>query len=359
MKIHLSDLCVSLFVILLSISSGATLCFQVTGSTLDPVEKIQRLKSEDRRDEALDLFQFYRDNGGIDQHELEKLEDELEYSTFEKGISLLDGAVTGRIHDTYSGLGAIGSDLCIIGDIRDLGLQSWLFFKDEDTDAIVGVLSGLGIALSVTPYTDVLASYAKNTVKYLRKISGLSSDGWIVQYLLKGRLSLDESKKLYQLFKSNGFCIPRTASLLSYVRNTRYLELVTDLVSRFKRTGRAFVSITGDAGLFLYEKIPKPLTHILMKGFQRNPKVILGFTKVHLALHSLKIFKKYNIIGLLVPVMGLSLLLTLLPLWLTLIIFIGSSAFSAVIINRKYRWIKEKVTYVKSNLFSRKPGKRS
>ncbi|MBA3010042.1 MAG: hypothetical protein FP812_07375 [Desulfobacula sp.] len=204
MKKHLSKLLILLFVILLMISSGTTLFIQITGSQFDPIQKIQELQSQNRRDEALDLVQFYEENNTIDPQKLKELKEGLEYTLAEKFKSIVDGAITGRVYDTFSGIGAIGSDLTLYGDIRDLGIQSWRYLRDEKTDVIVAVLSGIGIILSAKPFADVIASYVKNTVKYLRNFSMINHGG-ILQKLLKGKLTLEESKLVFNLLKkTNG-----------------------------------------------------------------------------------------------------------------------------------------------------------
>jgi hypothetical protein len=187
------------------ISSGTALYFQLTGSKFDPIKAIQDLQSQNRRDEALDLVQFYEENKTVDT---EKLKGDLEYTSFEKLKSFTRGAIKGEIKDTYSGIGAISSDLTLYGDIRDLGIQTFRYLKDEKTDVIVAALSGIGIILSTKPFLDIFASYAKNTVKYLRNVSGISSNNGIIKKTLKGDLSLKESKQICDLLKKTNAQYP-------------------------------------------------------------------------------------------------------------------------------------------------------
>ena len=204
MKKHLFKLLVYLFVMLLIISSGTALYYQITESQFDPIKAIQKLQSQARRDEALDLAQFYEENDTIEPLKLKELKDDLEYTSIEKIKSFTKGAIKGEVNDTYSGIGAISSDLTLYGDIRDLGIQSWLYLRNEKTDVIIAVLSGLGIILSAKPFADVIASYAKNTVKYLRKVPDLGNSG-ILKKILKGDLSLKESRSVYDVLKkTNG-----------------------------------------------------------------------------------------------------------------------------------------------------------
>jgi len=193
---------------LILISSGTALYFQLTGSKSDPIKAIQKLQSQKRRDEALDLVQFYEENKTIDPQKLEEFKGELEYTSFEKFKSFTRGAIKGEVQDTYSGIGAISSDLCVYGDVRDLGIQSWRYLKNEKTDIMVAALSGIGIILSAKPFADVIASYAKNTVKYLHRISIFSDNGTILKKVLKGKLSLKESKLIFNLLKKTRGAFP-------------------------------------------------------------------------------------------------------------------------------------------------------
>jgi len=185
---------------LILISSSAALFFQFTGAFYDPVKAIQELKSQNRRDEALDLIQFYEDNETVDLDKLEEFKVDFEYTIAEKIKSTADGAFTGRVYDTYSGIGAVSSDLTLYGDIRDLGIQFWKYLNDEKTDSIVAALSGAGIVLSIRPF-DAIASYAKNAVKYIRNVSGVSGNNGILKKVLKRKLSLKESKLVLNLLK--------------------------------------------------------------------------------------------------------------------------------------------------------------
>jgi len=193
---------------LILISSGTALYFQLTGSKSDPIKAIQNLQSQNRRDEALDLVQFYEENETIDPQKLKELKTDLEYTSFEKLKSFTRGAIKGEVQDTYSGIGAISSDLCVYGDVRDLGIQSWRYLKNEKTDVMVAALSGIGIILSAKPLLDVMASYAKNTVKYLHRISIFSDNGTILKKVLKGKLSFKESKLIFNLLKKTRGAFP-------------------------------------------------------------------------------------------------------------------------------------------------------
>ena len=77
---------------LLMISSGTALFYQTTGSQFDPIKAIQKLQSQNRRDEALDLVQFYEENKTIDPQKLKEMKADLEYTIVEKFKSIAMGA---------------------------------------------------------------------------------------------------------------------------------------------------------------------------------------------------------------------------------------------------------------------------
>ena len=119
---------VLLFVVI--ISSLLAIYMHYKGSAFDPIREIQKLKIENRRDDALDLVRFFKENQIADQDKFAKIEKDLEYTTAEKIKSFVwDGVIKGQVYDSYSGLGAISADLCLIGDIRDLGVQGWRYLS--------------------------------------------------------------------------------------------------------------------------------------------------------------------------------------------------------------------------------------
>ena len=63
----------------------------------------------------------------------------------------------------------------------------------------------------------------------------------------------------------------------------------------------------------------------------------MGLTKSHFIIHTLKILKKYNIVGAAVPLVGLSLILSLLPSYVIAAILILCVVYMAFIITKKFK----------------------
>ena len=78
--------------ILVIFVSGLALYIHQESADFDPIKEIQRLKSEDRRDDALDMIKFFKENEQANPDEIKALDIDLEYSTAEK-FNLSSGTV--------------------------------------------------------------------------------------------------------------------------------------------------------------------------------------------------------------------------------------------------------------------------
>ena len=191
-----------LLLLTLVISSSVAIVIKYNSNQFDPIREIQQLRNENRRDDALDLTRFFLENGTDDNQEFIELEKELNYTTSEKLKSFAyNGAIKGEVYDTYSGAGAIAADLCVIGDIRDFGIQSYKFLRDEeDFDGLVMLLSTSGIGLSAIPYLDGVNALAKNSFKYLQRLPSNLNRGFLKK-LLTEKISPTNCKKVWTLLK--------------------------------------------------------------------------------------------------------------------------------------------------------------
>jgi hypothetical protein len=137
--------------------------------------------------------------------------------------------------------------------------------------------------------------------------------------------------------KKNQFSIPRIVSILSQTRSIKQLDTSIDLVSHHKLSGNAFISLTGGRGLTLFEATPKIWRHRFIEIFKRNPKTVLGVTKSHLVIHTLKILDKYGAAAIVLPFVVLAMAVSFLPTYLVWAILIGSLGYLVGLIILKMR----------------------
>ena len=190
-------------------STAFALYIHYKGAGFDPIREIQRMKKDNLRDDALDMTRLFQESKDADASEISELARELEYSTSEKIKSFTwNGVVKGEVYDSYSGFGAISSDMCIVGDLRDIGIQTFKYMThDPEFDRLIAVLSVAGIGLSSTPYFNGTNALAKSTLKYLKKMPASFEKG-VLKKFLSGKLSPRECEKVWNLLKkTNGLSL--------------------------------------------------------------------------------------------------------------------------------------------------------
>jgi hypothetical protein len=182
------------------ISSMLALVIHYQGKSFDPVEEIQLLISQERRDEARDMAEFFS-NSKESTAAIKTLQKKLKYTTLDKVRSFLwHGVIKGEVVDTYSGIGAVGSDMVVFGDMRDLGIESLHYIRDDpDFDLVLLGLSLSGLVLSASPFVHAPAA-VKAMAKYIKRFPHLAKQG-IVKLLASGKLSAHECSKIWELLK--------------------------------------------------------------------------------------------------------------------------------------------------------------
>jgi hypothetical protein len=194
--------------VIVVIISAIALVIKIQGDSFDLINETKQLYSENRRDDALVLVQTFKGISESGNDELVKIEKQLEYSTVEKFKSALwNGVTKGEVYDHYSGLGATISDMCLWGDVRDLGIQLHKYISGEaGHDNLEMMLSGSGLGFTCYPMIDGTGSFVKNTKKYLKRSFEQPSGGLLRQFV-SGYLSPIERQKIWGLFKkTTGLC---------------------------------------------------------------------------------------------------------------------------------------------------------
>ena len=116
-------------------------------------------------------------------------------------------------------IGAISADLCVVGDIRDLGIQGWKYLTgSQDFDGFVTILSAAGIGLSHTAFLNGTNALAKSTFKYLKKVPASINNGLLKKFL-SGKIPPENCKKIWILLKktTGPFPAPYPACQISAV----------------------------------------------------------------------------------------------------------------------------------------------
>ncbi len=188
--------------VIVVITSASAIFIKIQGDSFDLIKAAKQLYSENRRDDALVLVMTFKGITESSNDELVKMEKQLEYGTVEKFMSALwNGVTKGEVYDHYSGLGATIADMCLWGEVRDLGIQVRKYINGQTShDNQEMMLSEAAIGFTCYPMIDGTSSLAKNTKKYL-KSSSKSPSGGLLRQFVSGDLPPKERQKIWELFK--------------------------------------------------------------------------------------------------------------------------------------------------------------
>lgn len=217
----------------------------------DFVSEVSFLRQSGRLGEAVMIGEEGIRSLPQDAAERPALERELERAKAEQASVLRRvrevgaGAVSGRGDSIESLIGAIGADFFIVGDVRDLVIQSGRYVLDGETDEVILILSGVGLATTVVPEVDWVPAVLKVAKKAGAMTKGLSRE--IVQLAKRGG-----GEALTSLFKDVRTIARKTspggaARLLRHADNADELAAIARFVDKTP-SGAFALHVTGKEG---------------------------------------------------------------------------------------------------------------
>jgi hypothetical protein len=128
-------------------------------------------------------------------------------------------------------LGAVATDLLVIGDVRDLVIQSARWARGQSTDPVIVALSGVGIATTAAP----LADWAPSVLKAARKSGAMTRSMADVVV----RAARDRNLADLRRIMDDAAVIARVASPAGAMRLFRHVDSADDAarLARFLERG--------------------------------------------------------------------------------------------------------------------------
>jgi hypothetical protein len=181
------------------------------------------------------------------------------------------GALSGQGTSLESLIGAVAADFFIVGDIRDLLIQGGRLVADGETDEVVLVLSGVGLATTLAPEVD----WVPSLLKAARKSGSLSRrlGSHIVSLARAGK-----AQALMPLFRDVRRLAARASpgGALRILRHADTPEDLAKLAAYAERRGTLALHIAG------------PEAADLIKGTRRLPGLSADAAQEALALSARK-----------------------------------------------------------------------
>lgn len=180
------------------------------------------------------------------EHELARARDE-QASWVRRVKDIGQGALTGQGQTLEALIGAVGSDMLVFGDVRDLVIQGTRLVVDGEADPVIAALSGLGLALTIAPEIDWGASVLKVARKSGALARGLADE--VIGMARRGARTdvMKFAGDVGTLAKAGG---PAGAlRVLKSARSTDDVARVAGFVRRQGTGGAAALHIAGDEGV--------------------------------------------------------------------------------------------------------------
>jgi hypothetical protein len=215
-------------------------------------------------------------------------------SIFRRVKDVGKGALMGRGDSLEELVGAVGADMLVVGDVRDLLLQSAHWAIDGEADPVILSLSAVGLATTLAPEVDWGVSLMK-IGKKMGALSGKMGEA-LARIAKRGAKVGTEEKELTKVAENVGE-IAAHSSPAGAIRMMRYADDPRDLekIAKFvkKERGAAFaLHVAGKEGV-----------RLIKDGSETGEALILATKKgdrgmAWLRSGNARLFRPHPIIGL-------------------------------------------------------------
>jgi hypothetical protein len=261
---------------------------------IDPIPHTKKLISEKKYVEAEEYLSYFISYDYVKKNpKSQKLLDAIKLKREDysyKAKKFIEGITHGVSDEDIGKVSAIASDFLVIGDIRDLSIESKHYLNDEKVDKVIVSLSSLGLlATASTVYTLGATTPIKTSIsvlKYGKKVNKLPS--WLNQQLITQAKISNETKSLnniksllepiYKLYEKTG--LTQTLNLLKNTKNFKELKNFISLASRFGKKSNILLQITKGKALHYAKLMPNVKSKNILYASTYGEKGLKGIKKL-------------------------------------------------------------------------------
>ena len=141
-----------------------------------------------------------------------------------------------------------------------------------------------------------------------------------------------------RIFKKTAIILPAPIQHLTVLPNLKNLKTAADLIVRFGQIGLAYIILTKETGLALYESVPIKFRHRFIDLFKKTPENFAGIASSGALKGIIKTLDRFGIVTIFLPFVLLAICLAMLPdylLWLILIAIFAHLAISVIRLFKK------------------------
>lgn len=261
---------------------------------IDPLPHARALLNQDKIRDAQEYLTYFMAYDYVSTNpEAQALYTELEQirsSDAYRNQKIAEGVLKGRSDET-SGMVAAGvSDLFVFGDIRDLSIEGYHYFKEDEVDEVIVALSTIGLAATAaTWFSAGTASPIKGSVSFLKlaKKSG-KLPGWLGRELVTLSKTIRKQKdfapakalftNIAQLVQNSG--IHSGMKLLSKTTDLKSLETSAAFAKQYGKQSGVISDIVGDQVFILYKSADKVSTKAFKEAATYGAPGVVRLTKL-------------------------------------------------------------------------------
>ena len=274
---------------------------------MDYLGEVRKLSRQQRFAEALLVADAGLDElSGHDREALlaeQKGVREDQASVLRKGKELMRGALVGEGDSLEALIGAVGADMFVVGDVRDLVIQGGRLAVDGESDELILALSAVGVLTTVMPEIDWIAAF----LKVAKKAGALSKRmiETLVRIVRRANDTRDytELKRIFGYFK---VLIDKSTPagalrLLRHIDDPKDVETVANFLKR-QPAGGFVLHVAGKDGVDIVKASLRESEEILVMAARKGDPGIAWLRsggqrllRPHLIVGALKGLHKGNI----------------------------------------------------------------
>jgi hypothetical protein len=242
----------------------------------DYLADIEILRQGGKLAEALALSQFVCDQQTYPQRpQACRLAQQLYVQTrtfWYRARSMGRGVLTGAAANGWALVGATTADFLVVGDVRDLLVQSWRMSRGQEVDELLMGLSAVGLLTVTMPALDWVPSFSKIAVR----LGALSTrfTGQLTQ-LSRRAVTTRTLTPLHGLFRNIRRLVLRLGpvkalGVLPVVENTEELAIVARLAAKHPRHVYGLLKVGGHDALNILAKAGPEATTDMLRAARKG-----------------------------------------------------------------------------------------
>ena len=172
---------------------------------IDPIPRTQQLVNDRKYSEADEYLSFFMQFPYVyeNQKAVDLLEEINRYRSDwgYKAKNIANGVIYGQSDEIEGQIAAGFSDLFVVGDIRDLGMEGYNYFNDDEVDEVIVALSSIGlVATGATIFSAGSTAPIKGAISFLKlaKKSG-RMPAWFGAHLISISKKISHPKDLIKV----------------------------------------------------------------------------------------------------------------------------------------------------------------